>query len=179
VRELEPGDHIQIGDCVFQYSASEAKAPQAIAPAGIVMQSTVRLQQGDQRLEALIRAATAFGALESAEAVSEALLESIFAVLPAAEKGAVIRASRPLTKSAARIVGRDRAGEMVGPVAISLTAVNQVLAEGTALLSNEVLADGRVMTSGSLGGTSAQVRRSGRIGVGILVVRPLQSWREV
>src|SRR5262249_32467427 len=67
VKELDPGDRVQIGDCVFVYSAEEPKATQTIAPASIVMQSTVRLQPGDRRLETLIKAATVFGSLQSAE----------------------------------------------------------------------------------------------------------------
>jgi transcriptional regulator with GAF, ATPase, and Fis domain len=162
-RSLRHGDQIQIGDSVLTFLLDEdglASTPSiqleegnlfTVSLAQLRSEDSVYLRP-DKMLEtllpssrmardlaALLKISTAINSIQELNALQERLLELIFEVVPAEQGALLLVGDGPEEFSSAS--GWDRArgpNQLVQP---SRTIVQQVLREGNAILSNNVLQD--------------------------------------
>jgi transcriptional regulator with GAF, ATPase, and Fis domain len=154
-RVLQTGDQIKIGASLFRFLyGSEEDTSTSLEmrdePAGA---STVVLRKEDalylkmgrapdrlpattrtvRDLNALLRISRAIGSVRELEPLVRQLLESIFEVMPADRAAILLTEGGEFTS----VFGWDRRTGSTQPVEASRTIVNQVLAEGVAVLNND------------------------------------------
>jgi Nif-specific regulatory protein len=162
-RRLAHGDRISVGDSQFLFllgegeATTESNSVQLDAGRNLSLE-TVRLRQEDLRylqpegagaaspqarlardLNALLKISTTINSIRDLNALQDQLLELLFEVIPA-ERGAILLVGEEAEGELPRFdsYGRSREGEAEGKVRVSRTIVNQVLAEGVSILSNDV-----------------------------------------
>jgi Nif-specific regulatory protein len=164
-RTLASGDEIKIGSSLFVFvlpDAERAKAP----PSSVEFQtdpaggSTIVLRKQDARylrdlerlqldsakasrvvgdLNALLRISKAVNSVRGLEALEKQVLESIFEVAPA-DRAAILLCEHGAEEWTS-VFGWDRRAGPNQAVQVSRTIVSQVLADGVAILSNDVPSD--------------------------------------
>ena len=173
-RLLEHGDQIRLGDSLFLFLLHEGEAPLTanlvrLSEGGMVTGLTVRLRREDalylqsekvlealpaeartaRDLNALLKISTAINSVRSLEALQQQLLELIFEVVPA-ERGAILLVGESPTEFAS-VFGWERKSGLGRPVWVSHTVARQVLQEGVAILSNDVMENEAYDAADSLG----------------------------
>ncbi|HEX8179049.1 MAG TPA: sigma 54-interacting transcriptional regulator [Pyrinomonadaceae bacterium] len=159
---LAHGEQVSIGGvrCVFLQHDDDPRRfaqPVQLHERDMVSSSTVRLRPEDalylrpdrmlttlpppaqmaRDLAALLKLCTTINALRDAEALQRHLLETIFEVIPA-ERGAILLTGATMEEIVS-VFGWERTPPAVSPVQVSRTISKQVLQQGLALLSNDVL----------------------------------------
>ncbi|MEO7649312.1 MAG: sigma 54-interacting transcriptional regulator [Bryobacteraceae bacterium] len=159
-RTLEHGNHIRLGDSLFLFLANDEELPAPpeaqLEDTRLGFSKTVALRREDalylqptisaepepasrmaKDLRTIFQIGTAVASIEDLDELQRSLLRLIFEVTPA-EDGAILLVEQG--KEIASILGwsRDAGGE--SPVKVSRTIVDRVLAEGVAILSNELAA---------------------------------------
>lgn len=166
-RLLNHGDRIRIGDTLFLFllhteEALPTSSSVQLDDARVTHTAIVRLRVEDaiflmaRDLSALMKISTTINSLRSSQMLQRKLLELIFEVVPA-EHGAILLAEEGREEFAS-VFGLDRsAGEGAEhSVTVSRTIARQVLQEGVALLSNNVLESEAFSSSTSLIASRAQ-----------------------
>jgi pSer/pThr/pTyr-binding forkhead associated (FHA) protein len=161
-RTLEHGDQIRLGDSLFLFLVGEGDPPPLSSPvyldeSRLVKESTIQLRMEDalylqsesslrepgssermaRDLGALLKISTAINSIRELEPLQRRLLELIFEVTPA-ERGAIILTGESREEFASTF-GWDRRTRTDRPVQVSRTITQQVLQDGIAVLSNDVL----------------------------------------
>src|SRR5581483_9654069 len=164
-RLLEHGDQIKLSDSVFLFLLEEGEAqplsnPVQLSDDDLLKGMTVRLRVEDaawldankvqaalpqearaaRDLNALLKISTAINSTRSLEALQQVLLELIAEVVPA-ESGAILLLHEhdDRAEEFASVYGWDRKPGITEEVKVSRTIVRQVVREGVAILSNDVL----------------------------------------
>jgi Nif-specific regulatory protein len=161
-RTLASGDEIKIGSSLFVFVLPETEAAKDVStsvefdktdPGG---GSTIVLRKQDARylrdlidikasgriladLNALLRISKAVNSVRGLEALEKQILESIFEVAPA-DRAAILLCEHG-SEEWTSVFGWDRRGGANQPVQVSRTIVTQVLADGVAILSNDLPAE--------------------------------------
>jgi Nif-specific regulatory protein len=175
-RLLEDGDQIQIGRTLFAFSAREPSrggmAPDLfeIDQRGLTTGATMTLRVGDsvwqaeklieslpqvwrnaRHLELLLKLGAAIPVTASVEALERTLLELIFEAVPA-QRGAILLCSLDssgLEPHFHLVRGQSaRSGEGVSVMRVPQQAVQNVLRDGMAMVSNNVMQDGIAADAG-------------------------------
>jgi Nif-specific regulatory protein len=161
-RVLEAGDQIKIGDAQFHFLLHEAEAVPLMSQvrldeARLVTQSTIRLRREDalylqpekvltalpptvrltRDLNALLKISTAINSIRNVEDIERQLLEMVFEVVPA-EHGAILLREGS-SEEFGSVLSWDRRSGPAQSLQVSRTIVEQVLQEGVAILSNDIL----------------------------------------
>jgi transcriptional regulator with GAF, ATPase, and Fis domain len=97
-------------------------------------------------LEALLKISSRINLLRNTRALQQEILNSIFEVVPV-DRGAILLTHGETEFSS--LYGRDR-GDQSKPVHISRTVVDQVVAEGLAIISNDIRSSEMLSTAQSL-----------------------------
>jgi len=173
VREhvLEHGDEIRIGSSQFQFVIEQSEAAPAadsmLAERAVVMGPTVRLHREDalyldperlrkalptetriaRDLSAILKISTTINSIHDPEKLQRLLLDLIFEVV-GAERGAILLSNE--LGEFMSVSGRRPGAAGGGQFQVSRTIVDQVLREGDAILSNDVLENGGSRASQSL-----------------------------
>jgi Nif-specific regulatory protein len=162
-RVLEHGDQIRLGDSLFLFLLHEGEpaplsSPVLLDESRLVKEATIRLRMEDalylqsenalrtlpssermaRDLSALLKISTAINSIRGLEPLQRRLLELIFEVTTA-ERGAIILTSEGREEFASTF-GWDRRTRTDRPVQVSRTIIQQVLQDGIAVMSNDVLA---------------------------------------
>ncbi|HYO63758.1 MAG TPA: sigma 54-interacting transcriptional regulator [Pyrinomonadaceae bacterium] len=170
---LEHGDHITAGGSrfVFMLEEGEPPTPRAgvrLSEREVVAGETVRLRVEDalylrpeklsaslpplgqmaRDLTVLLKISTAINSIREPNELQRRLLEFIFEVVPAS-RGAILLAGRG-PDDIASVFGMDKASGHEQPLEVSSTIARQVLGEGVAVLSNDVLTAGEFAGAQSL-----------------------------
>jgi two-component system, NtrC family, response regulator HydG len=159
---LKHGDSIKIGDSILVFLADQSEAPPISSAVRLenespISRSTVRLQMKDalylqsekvlaalprservaRDLNALLRISAVLNSLRNSDELQRQLLESLLEVTPA-ERGAILLVSSDDGEFDS-VFGWNRATGPAGEVRVSRTIVSQVLAEGQAILSGDIV----------------------------------------
>jgi Nif-specific regulatory protein len=163
-RFLEHGDQIKIGSSLFLFLLREGESVKTSSLVELdelqVTGATVRVRVEDtiylmaRDLSALMKISTTINSIRGLEALQQQLLELIFEVVPA-QRGAILLADEGLEEFAS-VFGWDRHSGPNRTVRVSRTIAHQVLREGVAVLSNDVLGSEAFGTSESL--IASQIR---------------------
>ena len=162
-RILEHGDQIKLGDSMFLFLLREGEpapisSPVYLNESRLAKESTIQLRMEDalylqsekalqtlpsseriaRDLSALLKISTAINSIRGLEQLQRRLLELIFEVTPA-ERGAIILTGESREELASTF-GWERGARTERPVQASRTIINQVVKEGIAVLSNDLLA---------------------------------------
>jgi Nif-specific regulatory protein len=172
-RLLEHGDHLRLGDSVFLFLLHEGEALPGSSPVQLSDDAlpgglTVRLRREEalyldstklelalppqsrtaRDLNALLKIGAVINAARNPEALQRQLLELTAEVIPA-ERGAILLASET-SDDFTPVFGWDRRHGVNGEVRVSRTIARQVLQEGVAILSNDVLEDSALVRTESI-----------------------------
>lgn len=172
-RVLEHGDRVAVGDSLFLFLLDEGEASTASGPVKLdegrlVPRSTVQLRREDalylkpeevvaalpqsarlaRDFNALLRISKEISSIRGLDTLQRRLLELIFEVVPA-RRGAILFAGENL-EGFASVFAWDRLSGSDRPVRVSSTIVRQVLREGIAILSNDVVENEAFFSAGSL-----------------------------
>ncbi len=166
-RVLKHGDHIRLGDSVLIFLTHETQPladelPDSISvelsDAEMVEGRTVHLRREDalylqseklqavltqdsraaRDLNALLKISASINSARSLDALQKQLLELILETVPA-ERGAILLTGDDGGDEFDSVLGWDRRMGANGKVMVSRTVAQQVLGEGVAILSNDVL----------------------------------------
>jgi len=161
---LAPGDEISVGSTVFRFDLqpdSNSNSQTLV----LRKQDAVYLSQGEvpatersvRDLNALFRISQAVASVREFEPLQRQILESIIGVIPADR--AAILLCRPRSKDFASTFGWDRKTGPREQVEVSRTVLRQVLEEGVAVLSNDVINEGDELSTAE----SLVLRRIGSV----------------
>src|SRR5437867_4451147 len=163
-RVLEAGDQIRIGQSLFALVADD-EDPVSLSGAvqldegRLITRSEVRLSEEDSSylnhtvvaaavtervakdLKALLAICTGINAVRKPDALQYKLLESIFEVIPA-DAGAVLLLSEGSSDEFASTIGWSRRSRTNDVVQVGRSVVQKVAKDRTALMSNDVCAEG-------------------------------------
>jgi Nif-specific regulatory protein len=159
---LEHGDRIDVGKTRFVFLLEEGTGARPrvavqLSERNLVARSTIRLRAEDalylsaervltsmpplaqmaRDLSVLLKISRTINSLRESEALQGQLLEFIFEVIPA-ERGAILLAGAG-DLGIVSVYGWDRASTSVHPLEVSRTIAREVIDEGVAILSNDVL----------------------------------------
>jgi Nif-specific regulatory protein len=147
-RVLEHGDQIRMGDSLFLFLLHEGEVE--LRPSQVqlneerfVTRSIVRLSREEaaarlaRDLNTLLKISAMVVSIRGLEALGQKLLESLFEVVPA--EGGVILLVGESPDEFSVALGWDRNAGPSRPVQVSRTVVQEVLRDGVAILSNDVL----------------------------------------
>jgi Nif-specific regulatory protein len=159
---LAHGDQIAIGDILLLFILHEAETDTAPAlvqldEGDLITRSTIRLQREEalylrpekvlaalptaarmaRDLSALLKISTTINSLQGLEAIQRQLLELVFEAIPA-ERGAILLVDKKL-EGFTSVYGWNKLLGLENVVHVSRTITNQVLREGIALLSNDIV----------------------------------------
>jgi Nif-specific regulatory protein len=157
---LAHGDQIAIGDVLFLFLLHETEAgPPAIAldEADLITRSTVRLQRKDALylrpdkvlaelpanarvaldLHTLLKIGTSINSLRDVGQLQQRLLELIIEAIPG-ERAAILLVDERM-ETFASVCGWNKLTGANDSIKVSRTVTNQVLREGVALLSNDIV----------------------------------------
>ena len=160
-RILASGDEIKIGNSIFVFvlpetcAANGASTSVEFDKADTAAGSTIVLRKQDARylrdaetiqptgrtvrdLNALLRISNAVNSVHGLEPLEKQILESIFEVAPA-DRAAILLCEQGVEECSS-VYGLDRRGGSQEPVQVSRTIVARVLAEGVAVLCNDLAA---------------------------------------
>jgi transcriptional regulator with GAF, ATPase, and Fis domain len=156
---LEHGDRVRVGNSLFVYllNGFDVVAPVNkihLSDDALVTKTAVKMQVEDalslmaRDLSALLEISMAINSLRGLENLQQQLLERIFDVVPA-ERGAILlAAANPGEFESMFGLERDVASRQV--ISVSRTIAQQVLREGVAVLSNDVVESAEFNTVESL-----------------------------
>lgn len=154
--ELQPGDRIQLGDCILRF---DDDAAQVLIAEGDVMESTIQLGQAEVRrietgpplepmpnadryaddLKALLGISLALGGLHRFSEIQACFLERIVARIPARYAATVPLVSGELEESIRRaaqhIPGEDASSRQIGYLGVSRTVLERVWRTQEAILA--------------------------------------------
>ena len=145
---LAPGDEISVGSTVLRFEVEKEansnsqtlvlrKEDAMYLSAAAEVPATERSVKD---LNALFKISQAVASVRGLEALQRQILESILAVIPADR--AVILLCRPRSKEFVSTFGWDRKTGPREQVDVSRTVLRQVMEEGVALVSNDVMDEG-------------------------------------
>lgn len=150
-RQLQHGDRIRIGDTQFLFllhdgdvssHASNIEWDERKLGSG----STIQVRFDDalflmaRDLTALMKVSTAINAIRGLAELQQRLLELLFEVVPA-QRGAIMLSGGEEPADLAAMFGLDRDGNVDTTIKVSKTIVDRVLAEGVAIVSNELASE--------------------------------------
>jgi len=171
-RVLVPGDQIRIGDSILIFQGPDTESLPRNAPLSLDVTpapgaATVILRKEDalylrppspdslpptaktvRDLKVLLDFSRALNSVRGLAALQEKVLEAILAVAPADQAAILLTDDGTTTFSS--ILGRDRRLGANQPIHASQTILNQVLEEGLAVLSSDVLSNQNYRDSESL-----------------------------
>jgi transcriptional regulator with GAF, ATPase, and Fis domain len=161
-QHLSHGDQVAIGDTLLLFLLHEAEDPMSLSyvqldDGALVTRSTVRLHEDDalylkpervltslpptarvaRDLNALLEISKSLNSARDLETLQSKLLTNVLTAVPA-ERAAILLVQGGVDDVVA-VYGRDRKSEAAQVIRISRTVASQVLNEGVAILSNEVL----------------------------------------
>lgn len=159
---LAHGDQIAVGDILLLFILHEPETDTTptlvqLDEGDLITRSTIRLQREEalylrpekvlavlppaariaRDLSALLKISTTINSLQGLEAIQRQLLKLVFEVIPA-ERGAILLVDKKLEEFTS-VYGWNK---FLGPenvIHVSRTITNQVLREGVALLSNDIV----------------------------------------
>ena len=172
-KPLEHGDQIAAGNSRFIFMLEEGAPPTPRAPVRlsereVVARTTVRLRVEDalylrpeklvsslpplaqmaRDLTVLLKISTAVNSVRDSHELQRRLLEHIFEVIPA-DRGAILLTDKEAAEIGP-VFGMDRRAGHEHPMEVSATVARQVLREGVAILSNDVMGSGEFAAASSL-----------------------------
>ncbi|PYS50450.1 MAG: sigma-54-dependent Fis family transcriptional regulator [Acidobacteria bacterium] len=145
---LEHGDRIRVGDSLFLFLLREEEESQGSDDVGfddgtILAVSTIRYRLEDvlysmaRDLSTLIETGTAINSIRSLKELQKRLLESLFEIVPA-ERGAILLLNESLDNPTSVFALERFPGASVS-LKVSRTVAEQVMTEGVAILSNDIV----------------------------------------
>jgi transcriptional regulator with GAF, ATPase, and Fis domain len=157
-RQLEHGDRVRIGDSQFLFLLGEgevnSKSSQVNLEEGQVLSgSTVQIRFDDamfvmaRDLSALMKISTKINAIRGLQDLQQRLLELLFEVVPAQHGAILLTREEVLVDDL--IFGLDRTHGKDRSVTVSKTIAQQVLRDGVALITNDVV-DNKELTTESM-----------------------------
>jgi serine phosphatase RsbU (regulator of sigma subunit) len=139
IKRLEPGDLIEIGSTLLALE-SDPIILSAVDTSSQTDAEIVRVRP-EEKLQAILEIARALDGTIDLDGVLEKVLETLFLILPQAERGFILLKQEPTDDLIPR-ASRFRDHEGVSPI-FSRTIFNHVTNEGRALLCEDVGADPR------------------------------------
>jgi serine phosphatase RsbU (regulator of sigma subunit) len=146
IRRLEPGDLIEIGSTLLAFE-SDPIILSAVDTSSSTDAQIVRVRP-EEKLQAVLEIARSLDGTIDLDGVLEKVLETLFRILPQAERGFILLKKEP-TDDLILKASRFREHEGVSPIS-SRTIFNHVTNEGRALLCEDVGADPRFGLSPSV-----------------------------
>jgi len=149
---LRHGDRLQVGNSLFLFVHDEEETALSTAEdiridsGSLVTLSAVRLSLEDalrlmaRDFGALIRIGTLINSARGTNALLQQLLESILSIVPA-ERGLILLIDDDESDAPRMAFTLERPGVMRVPTQVSRTVLQQTIREGTAILSNDVVAN--------------------------------------
>ena len=166
-RQLQHADRIRIGDALFLFLMHEGDVPASTtrvelddrsfasgATVQIKFENVIFVMARD--LSVLMKVSTTINAIRDLDELQKRLLELLFEAVPA-QRGAILLTSKDEPEDFGAMFGLDRDGNLEATVKVSKTVVGQVLGQGMALLTNDIVGSEAPDTAASLlaAGTNA------------------------